>query len=83
MANALMEFHKNEQSSVDEFNAAYLYAKKIALFKSFWRQNYGYITLTLDADEIYNFIASSKTIAQAADRASDYLLASGIAEVQE
>ena len=57
--------------------------EKIKLFKAFWQHNYAYISLELDDDEIAAFVNESRTIAQAADRAADYLLAQGLTEVEE
>ena len=86
-----MTFHKNEDSAMDEFRAAYEFATRkrpridprIALFKSFWARNYGYISLELTNSQIVDYVASAPSISQAADRASDFLLANGLSEVQE
>jgi hypothetical protein len=83
--------HKDDDSSMKEFRAAYDYAKRgqkepldprISLFKDFWRRNYNYISLELTDDQILSYVVSSPSIQRAADLVSDYLLANGLSEVQ-
>jgi hypothetical protein len=86
-----MKQHKTEQSAMDEFRAAYEFATRnrpkidprVAMFKSFWNRNYGYISLELTDSQIVDYVTSAPSISQAADRAADFLLANGLSEVQE
>lgn len=58
--------------------------KRIAEFKEHWNKHYSYISLELDDDEIVTFLQRfPNSITTATDMAADYLLAQGLAEVQE
>lgn len=53
-------------------------------FKRYWFERYSYIDLNLDDKQIEEFIVRGNgSIEKATDLASDYLLANGLAEVQE
>jgi len=58
--------------------------EKIQEFKEYWNKNYGYISLELEDYEIAEFIGRyGNDIRLATDGAADYLLAQGLAEVEE
>ena len=58
--------------------------KEIETFKEIWRQERGYISLELTDRQISDMIdRANGNMAVAIDRAADYLLANGLAEVEE
>jgi hypothetical protein len=58
--------------------------EKVQEFKEYWEKNYGYISMELEDYEIADFISrNNNSIIRACDSASDYLLAQGLAEVDE
>jgi hypothetical protein len=53
-------------------------------FKEYWYANYNYISLDLEDYDIADFInRENQSISMACDRAADWLLSQGLAEVQE
>lgn len=58
--------------------------EKLQEFKDYWNDHWGFISLDLEDWQIIEFIEKAhNSIVQACDRASDFLLASGNADVQE
>jgi len=57
--------------------------EKIAEFKKLWFETKSYISLELTDKEIAEFISMTTSLEMAIDRASDYLLSSGLADVVE
>lgn len=64
----------------------------VELFKRIWNEQYSYVSLELDYDDIVGFIEFQLTgerseelgeVASAVNLAVDYQLANGIGEVQE
>lgn len=67
-----------------EFHKQLLDAANIKLFKEFWDKNLSYILRDpLTDEEILLFIKHNSSIELACDRASDYLMSQGLADVQE
>jgi len=57
--------------------------EKIEEFKEWWRTRYAYISLDLTDSEIEIYLKQENlNVEIAADRASDFLLSQGIADVQ-
>jgi len=56
---------------------------KVEEFKSLWSETKSYISLELEDYEIVDFIERGGSIERAVDLASDYLLANGLADVEE
>lgn len=57
--------------------------EKISEFKRYWRIHMSYISLELTDEQIWRYIESTQDIRLAAHYAADYLVAQGLAEVQE
>ena len=52
-------------------------------FKDYWSVNKGYISMELADEEIISYLVRFDSLEMAVDRAADYLLSQGLADVQE
>ena len=52
-------------------------------FKAYWNENKNYISMELADEEIISYLVRFDSLEMAVDRAADYLLSQGLADVQE